>query len=77
MVLENYISHEARQVLVGLCIGEITEDDCKKEQEGLIGGNVSACFLPKNKETYCGLWSNGSNLLSKVSYSCVPGQRSF
>jgi len=77
VVVENYISHEARKVLVGLCNGEITEDDCKKEQEGLIGGNVPACNLSKDKETNCGRWRNGSNLLSKFSYSCVPGQRSF
>jgi hypothetical protein len=76
VVLENYISHEAREVLVRLCDGEITEDACKKEQEGLLGGDLSACSLLK-KETNCGPWRNGSNLLSKFSYRCVRGQRSF
>jgi hypothetical protein len=76
VVLENYISHQARQVLVRLCNGEITQDACLKQQEGVQGGNAFACFF-KDKETECARWRNGSNLLSIFSYNCVPGQRRF
>jgi hypothetical protein len=74
VVLENYISHQARKVLVKRCNGEITRDACVKQQEGLQGGNLFAC---SPGETQCARWRNGSNLLSNFFYSCVSGARTF
>jgi hypothetical protein len=56
LILENYISQKARQVLVKLCNGEITYDTCSKQQESLQGGNLFACFHPE--ETQCVSWKN-------------------
>jgi len=78
LVLENFISHEARDVLVKACDGKITLDQCKKEQRSIKGGNLFACPSSDRKTSNeCARWKNGSNLLAAFHYVCVPTQRKF
>lgn len=79
LVLENYISHEARNALIKLCDGQITVDQCTKEQDTIKGGNPFACFSSDSKadKDMCARWKNRSNLLAIFYYDCVPTQRKF